>query len=90
MNVCVLVALCEVFTAVVAHSFYVYAFIACGRVAVVNPQERTDFHFFLRLLQDFVAVGGNINDFCRSEFVFVRVAEVHVGKVFKGKAVRKD
>ena len=90
MDIVVLIALGEEFTAVVAHCLYVYSFVAGGWVAVVNPQEGTDFHFFLRLLQDFVAVGGHEYDFGRPQLVQILISQIDVGKALETETVSEN
>ena len=83
MNVVIMVTAGKIFSAVIAHGFYVYALIAGRRIAVINPQEGTDFHFFLRLLQNLIPVSSHIDNLCRSQFMFITIAKIQIGKTFK-------
>ena len=83
----VLVAACKITAAVVAHCFNVYALVAGSRVAVVNPEEGTDLHFLTRLLENFHLISIKENNFCRTELMMIRIAQVHVCIVFKACTV---
>ena len=87
LNVVVFVPAGKVSTTVVAHCFNIYAFITCSWISVVNPEEGTDLHFVCRLLNNFIAVSSYINDFCRSQFMFISITQIHISKVFERKTV---
>ena len=38
-------------TAVVTHLFYTQALVRAGRIAIINPEEGTDFHFLAGMNQ---------------------------------------
>ena len=75
-------------TAVVPHFLDVDSFVAGGRITVVNPQERTDFHFLASRAEYLYAVGVHADDLARSQFFVVRVSKVDVCKAFKGNTER--
>ena len=83
----VLIAAGKIAAAVVAHSLNVYAFVAGSRVAVVNPEEGTDFHLFTRLLENLHFVCIKENNFGRTKLVVILVAKIYVSKVFKRNTV---
>ncbi len=74
-------ALCKCATATVTCHFYVTAFVARCRVAVVNPEEGAYSHLFARLYKCNVAIWGEFHDFAWAE-----VADVVVAKVWQGAA----
>ena len=75
-------------TAVVPHFLDVDSLVAGGRITVVNPQERTDFHFLASRAEYLYAVGVHADDLARSQFFVVRVSKVDVCKAFKGNTER--
>ena len=77
----------EHFAAVVAHFFDVHPLIARGRVAVINPQKRADFHFLQCRGDDLDALGRDEIDFAGAEFFVGFIAEVQIGERFKRRAV---
>ena len=61
-----LISSCQLFSAAVAHLLYVDSLISRGWVSIINPQERTDVHFFSRFFNDFYPFWGNKVNFSRS------------------------
>ena len=55
---------------VIAHTFHVFALIGGGRVAVVDPQECADLHFFTGSFEFFNAVRLYGDDLAGSQFSF--------------------
>ena len=70
-------------SAVVTHLLDVDALIRRRRVSIVNPEERTDLHFFLRRHKHLDALRRNKVDLSWSQFVVIGVAQVQIRKVFK-------
>ena len=54
------ISFCQQCTAVITHFFYVYAFVTGSRITIVNPQERTDFHFLARRNERFHTLRGDV------------------------------
>lgn len=66
----------ECAAAVIAHALDGDALVAGGRVAVVDPQERADLHFFAGGDERLHMVGVEHDNFARAELAQVVVAEV--------------
>ena len=72
----------------VTHIFYVHAFVRCCWVSIINPEERTDFHFLSRFYQSFHTVCCNKNDLSGSQFLIIFISQINIGMAFKGQTIR--
>ena len=79
-----IVTSCKQLTTAVPHTFHIDALIGRCRITVIYPQEGTDFHFILRLLQYFNALRCDEDDFSGSQITVVMVAQIQKRTAFKG------
>ena len=82
------IPLCQNVAAFITHLLYIHTLVGGGRIAVVYPEERTDFHFVAGLLKDFNTFRSQIYDLCRSQFLVGMVTQVDEGKALKRSAER--
>ena len=73
--------------AVIAHLFHADTLVGGGRIAVVNPEEGTDPHFFAGSRQCLNAVGRHDHDFPRAQIPQGGVAQIQIGKALKGQTI---
>ena len=81
------VSLCKHASAAIAHLLYIYTFIRCCRISVVNPEERTDLHFLSRLNQSFNSVCCYKYDLSGAKFLIIFVTQINIGMTLKGQTV---
>ena len=71
-------------TAVVPHFLDVDSFVAGGRITVVNPQERTDFHFLAsRAAVPLRRPALHADDLARSQFFIILKSEINICMALK-------
>ncbi len=77
------VSACQQLAAVVAHLLDAYPLIRGGRIPVINPQKRADFHVLAGGDKRFCTVCVDNGNFARTELPPRRIAEIQIGKAFK-------
>ena len=82
-----IVAIGKLFAAVVTHLLHVHTLIGGSGIAVVHPEERADLHSVARLHKLLHALCRDAHNLAGAKFPCMRIAKVHIGKVFKGDAV---
>ena len=73
--------------AVIPHFFHADPFVGGGRIAIVDPEEGADLHILARLYKGFHPFRRDNGDLSRTQLPHVAVAQVQIGKAFKGNAV---
>ena len=78
---------CQHLSAVITHLFHIYSLIGRGRVSIIYPQKRTDFHFFSRRTDRLHTLRRYVYDLSGAQLLIIRIAQIDVRKAFEGSAV---
>ena len=73
-------------TVAIAHDFHIHAFVIGVGIAIIGPQEATDFHLFTGRREGLVAVFGHLYDLLGAKLVQVLVTQLVISKGFKRHA----